>query len=170
MRTATATSGSCGLKSACGQHRRREHQDEIEHPPCEPVPSQVRVPNPPPVAVPEPRKNHPSLKHTLAVTTQDLTKTCRTRATSSVCQRTVAATVQRRCPRSRAKPSPQPRPLRFWRLHTGKVTQLLPQVGPNHSVKGSANGVPPGPGHRYALHFRWPGPGVTPSSPPYLKR
>jgi hypothetical protein len=37
---------------------------------------------------------------------------------------------------------------------------------PNPSLKGSANGVPPGPGHRYAVHSLWPGPGVTPSSPP----
>jgi len=43
-------------------------------------------------------------------------------------------------------------------------------AGPNHSVKGTANGAPPGPGHRYAVHFLWPGPGVTPSSAPYLKR
>ena len=43
-------------------------------------------------------------------------------------------------------------------------------VLPNRSVKGSANGAPPGPGHRYVVHFLWPGPGVTPSSPPYLKR
>jgi len=41
---------------------------------------------------------------------------------------------------------------------------------PNRAVKGSANGAPPGPGHRYAVHFLWPGPGVTPSSPPYLQR
>jgi len=41
---------------------------------------------------------------------------------------------------------------------------------PNHSVKGTANGAPPVPGHRYAVHFLWPGPGVTPSSAPYLKR
>ena len=43
-------------------------------------------------------------------------------------------------------------------------------VLPNHSVKGSANGAPPGPGHRYGVHFLRPGPGGTPSSPPYLKR
>ena len=37
---------------------------------------------------------------------------------------------------------------------------------PNPSLKGSTNGVPPGPGRRYAVHFRQPGPGVTPSAPP----
>jgi len=45
-----------------------------------------------------------------------------------------------------------------------------PRMTPNPSVKGSANGAPPGPGHRYGVHFLWPGPGVTPSPPPYLKR
>jgi len=115
-------------------------------------------------------KNHPSLKHAWAVTTQDLTKAYRARPTTSVYQRKVAAPAQRRCQSSKAKPSPQPRPSKFWRLHTGKLTRLLRQVGPNHSVKGSANGAPPSPGHRYAVHSRWPGLGVTPSSPPYLKR
>jgi hypothetical protein len=41
---------------------------------------------------------------------------------------------------------------------------------PNPSVKRSANGRPPGPGHRYGVHFPWPGPGVLSSSPAYLKR
>jgi hypothetical protein len=40
----------------------------------------------------------------------------------------------------------------------------------NPSVKASPNGGPPGPGHRYAVHFLWPGPGVPPSVPPYLER
>lgn len=40
----------------------------------------------------------------------------------------------------------------------------------NPSVKGSANGTPPGPGHRYVVHCLWPGPGATPLSPPYLER
>ena len=38
-------------------------------------------------------------------------------------------------------------------------------VGPNPSLKRSANGKPPGPVWRYAVHFRQPGPGVLPSSP-----
>ena len=41
---------------------------------------------------------------------------------------------------------------------------------PNTSVKASPNGGPPGPGHRYAVHSLWPGPGVPPSVPPYLER
>jgi len=41
---------------------------------------------------------------------------------------------------------------------------------PNPSVKASPNGGPPGPGHRYGVHFLWPGPGVPPSVPPYLER
>jgi hypothetical protein len=33
------------------------------------------------------------------------------------------------------------------------------------SLKLSPNGVPPGPGHRYGVHFLRPGPGVIPSGP-----
>ena len=39
------------------------------------------------------------------------------------------------------------------------------QAWPNHSLKRSANGRPPGPLWRYAVHFRQPGPGVLPSAP-----
>ena len=39
------------------------------------------------------------------------------------------------------------------------------RVRPNPSLKRSANGRPPGPVWRYAVHFRQPGPGVLPSSP-----
>jgi hypothetical protein len=35
----------------------------------------------------------------------------------------------------------------------------------NPSLKRSANGMPPGPGWRYAVHFRHPGPGVLPLAP-----
>ena len=38
-------------------------------------------------------------------------------------------------------------------------------VLPNPSLKLSPNGEPPGPGRRYAVHFRQPGPGVPPSVP-----
>ena len=44
------------------------------------------------------------------------------------------------------------------------------RVRPNPSVKPSPNGGPPGPGHRYGVHFLWPGPGVPPSVPAYLER
>lgn len=37
---------------------------------------------------------------------------------------------------------------------------------PNPSLKGSTNGMTPGPGWRYAVHFRHPGPGVMPLAPP----
>ena len=37
---------------------------------------------------------------------------------------------------------------------------------PNPSLKGSANGRPPGPGQWYAVHFHWPGPGILPLAPP----
>ena len=36
---------------------------------------------------------------------------------------------------------------------------------PNPSLKRSANGRPPGPGRRYVVHCRLPGPAVLPSSP-----
>ena len=39
------------------------------------------------------------------------------------------------------------------------------KLRPNPSLKRSANGRPPGPVWRYAVHFRQPGPGVLPSSP-----
>ncbi|CAD5374023.1 hypothetical protein RA210_U460004 [Rubrivivax sp. A210] len=40
-----------------------------------------------------------------------------------------------------------------------------PNAWPNTSLKLSPNGKTPGPGHRYAVHFLWPGPGVSPSVP-----
>ena len=33
-----------------------------------------------------------------------------------------------------------------------------------------ANGRPPGPGRRYTVHFRQPGPGVMPLAPAWLER
>ena len=45
-----------------------------------------------------------------------------------------------------------------------------PPALPNPSVKPSPNGGPPGPGRRYAVHFRQPGPGVPPSVQAYLER
>ena len=39
-------------------------------------------------------------------------------------------------------------------------------VLPNPSLKGSANGRPPGPGRRCPAHCLRPGPGVLPLSPP----
>ena len=44
-------------------------------------------------------------------------------------------------------------------------TPHLARVRHNPSLKRSANGRPPGPVWRYAVHFRQPGPGVLPSSP-----
>ena len=49
-------------------------------------------------------------------------------------------------------------------------TVLTYATAPNHSVKARPNGKPPGPGRRYAVHFRRPGPGGLPSVPPYLER
>ena len=40
-----------------------------------------------------------------------------------------------------------------------------PPALPNPSLKRSANGRPPGPVWRYAVHSRQPGPGVLPLSP-----
>jgi len=45
-----------------------------------------------------------------------------------------------------------------------RTPRRLP-VRPNPSLKRSANGRPPGPVWRYAVHFRQPGPGVLPLSP-----
>ncbi len=44
------------------------------------------------------------------------------------------------------------------------------KAGPNPSVKPSPNGGPRGPGRRYVVHSRQPGPRVPPSVPAYLKR
>ena len=41
----------------------------------------------------------------------------------------------------------------------------LRHAGPNPSFKPSTNGVPRGPGRRYAVHSRHPGPRVTPLAP-----
>ena len=57
--------------------------------------------------------------------------------------------------RERAKVTPAA--LRLHRNHRGAL--------PNPSLKRSANGRPPGPVWRYAVHFRQLGPGVLPSSP-----
>jgi hypothetical protein len=43
--------------------------------------------------------------------------------------------------------------------------KLIPHFQLSASLKRSANGRPRGPGRRYAVHFRQPGPGVLPSSP-----
>ena len=52
-------------------------------------------------------------------------------------------------------------------LSARKVMQAvaLSPVLPNPSLKRSANGRPPGPVWRYAVHFRQPGPGVLPLAP-----
>ena len=49
-----------------------------------------------------------------------------------------------------------------WHAHSRRTSCA---ALPNHSLKRSANGRPPGPGLRYAVHFLSPGPGVLPSSP-----
>ena len=54
---------------------------------------------------------------------------------------------------------------RFCQQNVGQSVALFHRVQPNPSLKRSANGRPPGPVWRYAVHFRQPGPGVLPSSP-----
>ena len=51
------------------------------------------------------------------------------------------------------------------RTRSAKAPWAVERVLPNPSLKRSANGRPPGPVWRYAVHFRQPGPGVLPSSP-----
>jgi hypothetical protein len=46
------------------------------------------------------------------------------------------------------------------------IGRFAARVPPNLSLKGRSNGGPPGPGRRYAVHFRQPGPGVPPSASP----
>ena len=54
-------------------------------------------------------------------------------------------------------------------VSSGRLAPRLPPGAPpalpNHSLKRSANGRPPGPVWQYAVHFRQPGPGVLPLSP-----
>jgi hypothetical protein len=50
-------------------------------------------------------------------------------------------------------------------LGSGSKRMVTCPVRSNPSLKRSANGRPPGPGCRYAVHFLHPGPGVLPSSP-----
>ena len=83
------------------------------------------------------------------------------------------------CPQASARLGPAAPPAHCLRLLS---TILLHQLGfslafrrqhvatPNPSVNRSANGMPPAPGQRYAVHFRRPGAGVTPLSPGYLER
>ena len=52
----------------------------------------------------------------------------------------------------------------------GRPARCTSTGRPNHSVEARSNGGPPGPGHRYRVHFLWPGPGVPPLAPPHLKR
>ena len=51
-----------------------------------------------------------------------------------------------------------------WREY-GQPSGKACRAWPNPSLKRSANGRPPGPVWRYALHFRQPGPGVLPLAP-----
>ena len=46
--------------------------------------------------------------------------------------------------------------------------RLSRTVLPNQSLEARSNGGPPGPDHRYGVHFLWPGPGVPPLAPPHL--
>ena len=48
---------------------------------------------------------------------------------------------------------------------TRSAPGLAVQVRPNHSLKRSASGRPPGPGCRYAVHCLQPGPGNLPLAP-----
>ena len=47
----------------------------------------------------------------------------------------------------------------------GNFSPRLSEVQPNHSLKRSATGRPPGPGCRYAAHYLQPGPGNLPLAP-----
>jgi hypothetical protein len=67
-----------------------------------------------------------------------------------VCTAAAHNTTQCLCQSHRGQPSPAP----------GQIT-----AAPNPSLKLSPNGGPRGPGRRYAVHFRQPGPRVPPSVP-----
>ena len=50
-------------------------------------------------------------------------------------------------------------------VSSGHLGEGEATLTPNPSLKRSANGRPPGPVWRYAVHFRQPGPGVLPLAP-----
>ena len=71
--------------------------------------------------------------------------------------------------------SAAPAPARFGGLKMAALWPVMNQlalgrVRPNPSLEARPNGRPPGPGRRYAVHFRQPGPGVLPLVPPQLER
>ena len=73
----------------------------------------------------------------------------------------------KRCLADQGKPATlaflgQPLPSQVTHTKPGRTSP----VRPNPSLKGSANGRPPGPGRRCSAHCLRPGPGVLPLSPP----
>ena len=52
-----------------------------------------------------------------------------------------------------------------WQTNSNQSAARSRALMPNPSFKPSSNGVPRGPGRRYAVHFRHPGPRVTPLVP-----
>jgi len=103
-----------------------------------------------------------------------------TASASTPCQATRESAAARRAARRRAPCSVPgahrrrcvPRLLGPWRVAGSRVplvqsnaTHRSSRVRPNPSFKPSPNGVPPGPGHGYRVHFPWPGPGGTPLVP-----
>ena len=88
---------------------------------------------------------------------------------------TVAPIARRRAPckvRSGRRRRGVPRLLLWWRCAGSTISGMKNHPFgkrrarmPNPSLKRSANGRPPGPVWRYAVHFRQPGPGVLPLSP-----
>jgi hypothetical protein len=58
-----------------------------------------------------------------------------------------------------------PEALRGKLRNSATTLVALRAAGPNPSLKRSANGRPPGPGRRYTVHFRQPGPAALPLAP-----
>ena len=95
--------------------------------------------------------------------------------TSAQSGNTVALIARRRAPckvRSGRRRRGVPRLLLWWRCVGSTISGMKNHPAckrcarmPNPSLKRSANGRPPGPVWRYAVHFRQPGPGVLPLSP-----
>ena len=95
--------------------------------------------------------------------------------TSAQSGNTVALIARRRAPcnvHSGRRRRGVPRLLLWWRCAGSTISGMQNYPSgkrrarmPNPSLKRSANGRPPGPVWRYAVHFRQPGPGVLPLSP-----
>lgn len=107
----------------------------------------------------EPKQEPRSLKHTVAVRTQRLTKTSRTQPTFSRSEHSVPALSPEALPPpgSMGHAPAAVSSLSFCRLYSEPAMHLLHQVGPNPSFEPTRYGRQRKPGSRHMVHHREPG-------------